>query len=70
MAISTKLITERQLDNFKSLSTQIETNQQKIATGDALKDASEDPVKAVKISLYRYGWVVPVGGRANYEKTR
>ena len=50
MAISTKLFTERQLDNFKSLSTQIEANQQKIATGDALKDASEDPVKAVKIS--------------------
>ena len=50
MAVSTKLFTERQLDNFSKISTRIEQNQAKIASGKALASASEDPEKAIKIS--------------------
>ena len=50
MAVSTKLFTERQLDNFNKISTHIEQNQAKISSGKALSAASEDPEKAIKIS--------------------
>jgi flagellar hook-associated protein 3 FlgL len=50
MAISTRLFTERQLDNFSGIASKIEQNQAKIASGKSISEASEDPEKAIKVS--------------------
>jgi len=50
MAISTKLFTERQLDNFSNISSKIEQNQAKVSTGKAVAKPSDDPETVLKAS--------------------
>ncbi len=50
MQVSTKLFNERQVDQFSQLNKSVQTLQEKIATGQNILKASDDPVAAVNLS--------------------
>lgn len=50
MQISTKLFNERQVEQFSKLNKDVQTVQEKIATGQNILKASDDPVAAVNLS--------------------
>jgi len=50
MQVSTKIFNEQSLAQFNEITAEIQSTQNKIATGKSLLRASDDPVKAIKIS--------------------
>ena len=50
MSVSTKLFADRMLNRFADLNDEIQLRQTKISTGQAITEASEAPLQAVKLS--------------------
>ena len=50
MSVSTKLFADRMLNRFADLNDEIQVRQTKISTGQAITEASEAPLEAVKLS--------------------
>jgi len=50
MQISTKLFNEQQVGQFSKLNEQVQTIQEKIASGKSILKASDDPLAAVNLS--------------------
>ena len=72
MQISTKTFNEQSIAQFNEISAKIQNTQNKIATGKSITRASEDPVKAVKISAAKdYKVLVErFNTNINYTKSR
>ena len=50
MQVSTKLFNEQQVKQFSKLTADIQAKQEKISSGRAILNASDDPVAAVNLS--------------------
>ncbi len=72
MQISTKTFNEQSIAQFNEISAKIQNTQNKIATGKNVIRASEDPVKAIKISAVKdYKVLVErFNTNINYSKSR